>query len=63
VHIRVSGELQPFETTYYERGRLGADTSITGPAIIVQTDTTIVVSPDWVATIETGENMILRKER
>ena len=61
--FRVSGELRPFETTYYERDKLSKDTSITGPAIIVQTDATIVVPPDWVATIETGENMILRKER
>ncbi|MCZ6454227.1 MAG: hydantoinase/oxoprolinase family protein, partial [Alphaproteobacteria bacterium] len=60
--FRVSGELRPFETTYYERDNLSADASITGPAIIVQTDTTIVVPPDWVATIETGENIILRKE-
>jgi len=58
----VSGELRPFETTYYERDNLSSDASITGPAIIVQTDTTIVVPPDWVATIETGENIILRKE-
>jgi N-methylhydantoinase A len=58
----VSGELRPFETTYYERDKLSPDTSIAGPAIIVQTDATIVVPPDWVATIETGENMILRKE-
>ncbi len=60
--FRVSGELRPFETTYYERDNLSSDASITGPAIIVQTDTTIVVPPDWVATIETGENIILRKE-
>jgi N-methylhydantoinase A/oxoprolinase/acetone carboxylase beta subunit len=60
--FRVSGELRPFETTYYDRDNLSFETSINGPAIIVQTDTTIVVPPDWVATIETGENMILRKE-
>jgi hypothetical protein len=60
--FRVSGELRPFETAFYERDKLSPDTSITGPAIIVQTDATIVVPPDWVATIETGENMILRKE-
>ena len=59
--FRVSGELRPFETTYYERDKLTADTSVTGPAIIVQTDTTIVVPPDWNATIEAGDNLILRK--
>ena len=59
--FRVSGELRPFETTYYERDKLTADTSVTGPAIIVQTDTTIVVPPDWDATIEAGDNLILRK--
>ena len=60
--FRVAGELRPFETTYYARDQLGSDTAITGPAIIVQTDTTIVVPPGWAATIETGENLILRKE-
>ena len=59
--FRVTGELRPFETTYYERDKLTADTSVTGPAIIVQTDTTIVVPPDWDATIEAGDNLILRK--
>jgi len=59
--FRVSGELQPFETTYYRRDKLSAEAPIAGPAIIVQTDTTTVVPPDWEATIETGDNLILRK--
>ncbi|MCZ6764865.1 MAG: hydantoinase/oxoprolinase family protein, partial [Alphaproteobacteria bacterium] len=61
--FRVAGELKPFETIYYQRDKLGADSSIPGPAVIIQTDATTVIPPGWSASVETGDNMILRKER
>lgn len=60
--FRVGEKLEPFETGYYERQDLPSDTPVPGPAVIVQTDTTTVVPPGWTATIESGDNMILRKE-
>ena len=59
--FRVDGALRPFETSYYERAKLGPDQPIAGPAVVVQTDTTTVVPPGWFAVIEVGDNMILRK--
>lgn len=43
----------------YERARLGAGNRIQGPAIIEQMDTTTVVLPDMVATVEPHLNLIL----
>ncbi len=59
--FRIDGALRTFETIYYARQRLATDVPVPGPAVFVQTDTTTVVPPGWFATVETGDNMILRR--
>lgn len=45
--FRVNGELQDFNTPHIERTSLPVDRKFNGPAILLQTDTTTVVPPDW----------------
>jgi N-methylhydantoinase A len=46
----------------YERAKLAADTEIDGPAIIDEFDSTVVVNPDWTATVEANGSIILTVE-
>jgi N-methylhydantoinase A len=41
----------------YERQALSRGTSIEGPAVIEQTDTTIVIEPGWRAEVAQGGNL------
>ena len=45
--FRVDGNLQAFETPHIERTTLPVDVRYSGPAILLQTDTTTVVPPGW----------------
>lgn len=45
--FRVGGELKSFDTPHIERTSLPVDRKFNGPAILLQTDTTTVVPPDW----------------
>lgn len=42
---------ETYTVTRYDRAKLGAETVIEGPAIIDSTDSTVVVKPDWEATV------------
>ncbi|QFU81804.1 hydantoinase/oxoprolinase family protein [Natronorubrum aibiense] len=46
----------------YERAKLAAGTEIDGPAIIDEFDSTVVVNPDWTATVEANGSIILTTE-
>ncbi|ELY40961.1 hydantoinase/oxoprolinase family protein [Natronorubrum sulfidifaciens] len=46
----------------YEREKLTAGTEIDGPAIVDEFDSTVVVNPNWTATIETNGSIILTTE-
>ncbi len=61
--FRVDGALEGYETAFYRRDALPLDAPFTGPAIIVQTDATTVVPPDWSARVDHGGNLILRREK
>ena len=43
----------------YDRERLRAGNRVAGPAIIEQMDTTTIVLPDMVATVEPFLNLVL----
>ncbi|MEJ8307028.1 hydantoinase/oxoprolinase family protein [Saccharibacillus sacchari] len=51
-----------YEARIYARGNLLAGHAISGPAIVEQDDTTIVVLPGWGGRTDAGGNLILEKE-
>jgi len=59
--FRVDGKLGEYDTTFYRRDLLPRDTSIPGPAIVLQLDTTIVVPPAWRFKADDQDNLILTK--
>lgn len=50
------------ETPIYDRAALGSDTSITGPAILTQLDTTSIVAPDWTAQVHSSGALLMTKD-
>src|SRR5690606_31462696 len=48
------------DTPIYERSRLPPGTTLHGPAIVEQNDTTVVIEPDIVACVDDDLNLILR---
>lgn len=51
VYFGDSRDEETYSVTRYDRTKLGADTTIDGPAIIDSTDSTVVVKPDWEAKV------------
>ena len=52
------------KTPIYDGEKLGAGAKISGPAIIEEVTTTIVIEPKWVAVLDaTGSYVITRKKR
>ena len=49
------------ETTIYDRYALPADTSIDGPAVVEEIDSTTVVHPGWTAEVDLYGNLLLRR--
>jgi N-methylhydantoinase A len=58
--FRVDFELKTFATAFYDRNRLPVGEQITGPAIILQTDSTTVVPPDCTAVLEETGSICVR---
>ncbi|MDT8320739.1 MAG: hydantoinase/oxoprolinase family protein [Xanthomonadales bacterium] len=56
----VGGELVPFQTNFYYRDRLPVDEEFSGPAIILQTDSTTVVPPDCAVRLEKSGSLVIR---
>ena len=50
---------QTVNTPVYQRDGLAVNANVPGPAIIVETNSTIVVEPGWVASRDTTGNVIL----
>ncbi len=46
----------------YDRSRLASGHVFAGPAIVEQVDSTTVIPPDWVCTVDGDDNLILGKE-
>lgn len=47
------------EATIYDRGKLGVGTEVPGPAIVVEMDSTTLVLPDHVATVDSVGNLLI----
>lgn len=50
---------QPQNATLYNRDKLRPGHQFSGPAIVFQYDTTLVVPPDWEAAVDSYHNLIL----
>ena len=62
--FRVDDVLSSFDTSYYDRAALPAGQPVRGPAILLQTDSTTVVPPDWSFEVDRFGNVIMtRKEK
>jgi len=51
VYFGDSRDKKIYSVTRYDRTKIGADTTIDGPAIIDSTDSTVIIKPDWEATV------------
>jgi N-methylhydantoinase A len=50
---------QYYDVPVYERARLGVGATFDGPAIVEQTDTTVVVEPGMTASLDEFDNLVL----
>jgi N-methylhydantoinase A len=57
--FRVDNELKSFDTPFYQREKLPLEQTISGPAIILQTDTTTVVPPACHFSARADGNLII----
>jgi N-methylhydantoinase A len=57
--FRVAGELKSFETVFYRRHLLPVEEKFSGPAVVLQKDSTTIVPPGWSATNDRAGNLIL----
>ena len=60
--FRLNGQLDSWETPFYARDKLPLEHPITGPAIILQTDTTTVVPPQCELVAHPDGNLIITLE-
>ena len=60
--FRVDGELRTLETNFYRRDSLPINEKISGPAIILQKDSTTVIPPQWTAVNDKIGNLVLTRE-
>lgn len=60
--FRVNGQLQRFETQVFRRDLLPPGEAITGPAVLLQKDSTTVVPPGWAARPHDTGCLIITKE-
>jgi 5-oxoprolinase (ATP-hydrolysing) len=51
------------DTAFYNRSQLAFGEAVEGPAIIIETTSTIVIEPDWQATLSDNNNLILERVR
>jgi N-methylhydantoinase A len=50
---------QPQTATLYERAKLRPGNQFSGPAIVFQYDTTVVIPPDWETAVDSGANLVI----
>ncbi len=60
--FRVNGALAPYATAIYQRAFLPVGQPFSGPAIILQKDTTTVVPPGWQAEVHPAGSLILTQK-
>lgn len=59
-YFAVGGELQQMPTTFYRRDRLPAGASVAGPAVIFQKDSTTVLPPGSVASVDPSGSLLIQ---
>ncbi|GAA6202972.1 hydantoinase/oxoprolinase family protein [Aquicoccus sp. SU-CL01552] len=59
--FRVDETLKSFETPYYDRTCLPVGEPMQGPAILLQTDSTTVVPPDWSFEVDRFANVVMTR--
>jgi N-methylhydantoinase A len=57
--FRVGGELKSFETAFYRRHLLPVEEKFSGPAVVLQKDSTTIVPPGWSAVNDRAGSLIL----
>ena len=62
VIFEVAGKPKPMTTKVYDRLRLKNGNTFAGPAIVEQMDSTVVVTPGWMATVDGFGNIIIARE-
>ncbi|PKP85732.1 MAG: methylhydantoinase [Alphaproteobacteria bacterium HGW-Alphaproteobacteria-2] len=60
--FRIEDRLQAFDTPYYDRAALPAGQMLHGPAILLQTDSTTVVPPDWRFEVDRFGNVLMTRD-
>jgi N-methylhydantoinase A len=60
--FRVGGELRPFDTVFFQRKLLPVAERFSGPAIILQKDSTTVVPPGATAIVDPSGNILIALE-
>ena len=58
--FRVQNELRSLDTAFYRREQLPVEEVVTGPAVILQTDSTTVVPPDCTFRIHLHGNLLIQ---
>ncbi|MBE9080190.1 hydantoinase/oxoprolinase family protein [Romeria aff. gracilis LEGE 07310] len=59
-YFRMDGKLERYDTDFYERDRLPAGGQLEGPAVIFQKDSTILLLPQSLATVEPNGNLLIQ---
>lgn len=59
--FRIDDKLQSFDTPYYNRVDLPVGQTMQGPAILLQTDSTTVVPPDWSFEVDRFANVVMTR--
>lgn len=59
-YFRVNGQLETYSTTFFERDRLPAGGQLEGPAVIFQTDSTILLPPHSRAIVDANGNLLIQ---
>jgi N-methylhydantoinase A len=61
-HEQVHFDGEWHETPIYERTQLAAGHTLAGPAIVEQEDSTSVIEPGWVGTVDDAGNITVRRQ-
>jgi len=59
--IRIRDRAEPVPAAIWSRAALTPETPVPGPAIIEQSDTTILVEPGWTARVTGGGALLLER--
>ena len=60
VYFRMDNKLQPYQTQFIDRASIPLNTQFEGPAVILQSDSTTLVPPEFTFGADAGGNLILK---